>query len=796
MQNILWFREIKKEDIPYVGGKGANLGEMVNEAFPVPTGYVVTAQAYFRFIKEKGIEREIIEKIDSIEVEKTEELEKISKEVRELILRTPMNRMLETEIKDAYSKMGGRKIAFLSTREEEYVAVRSSATAEDLPEASFAGQQETFLNIKGRTDVLEAVKRCWASLFTARAVYYRKKQGFETEGVGIAVVVQKMIDSEVSGIMFTAEPTGDTTKIIIEAGYGLGEAIVSGSITPDTYTVEKKTFKIIEKRISKQEWSIEKAGKGSEKRAIPPIKQSKQKLEDKYIIHLAKIGRQIENHYGKPMDIEWGLHEKQLYIVQARAITTLGMKEKTDKEKERMIETKEIPILKGLPASPGIASAKAVIIPKATDASKVNSGDIIVAKMTNPDWVPIMEKAKAIITEEGGRTCHAAIVSRELGIPCVVGAENAMQKIHEGETVTVDGFNGLVYKGKIELKIPEEIEEELFEDKEEIQEVKEEFIEEGEKINPKEKDEVLMEHLEKLLEERAIKVKVNVALPDAAEKAAETNADGVGLLRAEHMITSSGMHPAEFLREEKEDELINAVKNGIKKVALLFKEKPVWYRTFDARTDEFRSLKGGEKEPEEANPMIGWHGIRRSLDNPNLIKAEFKAIKELVEEGFTNLGVMLPFVISAEELNKAKELAIEVGLKPRKDVKFGVMIETPASVWIIDELIEEGLDFVSFGTNDLTQLTLGIDRNNEHIQKHFSELHPAILRSCQYVIKKCNKAGVITSICGQSASNEEMVEKLVEFGIKSVSANIDSVENIKRHVLILEKQELLEKLNK
>ncbi len=793
MKSILWFREIKKEDIAYVGGKGANLGEMVNEAFPVPMGFVVTAQAYFKFIEEKGIKAEIIQKIDSIDVEKTEELERISKEVRELILRTPMNRMLEGEIKDAYSKIGEKKIAFISTREEEYVAVRSSATAEDLPEASFAGQQDTFLNIKGRMDVVEAVRRCWASLFTARAVYYRKKQGFETEGIGIAVVVQKMIDSEIAGILFTAEPTGDTTKMLIEAGYGLGEAVVSGSITPDTYTIEKGTFKIIEKKISKQEWSIERAGKGSEKRDVPKSKQSKQKLGDKFIIYLSKIGRQIENHYKKPMDIEWALHEKQLYIVQARAITTLGIKNKM--EKSRLVETDAEIIGQGLKASPGIATAKAVIIPEAKDASKVREGDVIVTKMTNPDWVPIMEKAKAIVTEEGGRTCHASIVSRELGIPCVVGLEDAMQKINDGETVTVDGFNGIVYRGEVKVEAPEEKEEKLFEDKEEVQEVKEEFIEEGEKISEKEKNGILKKHLVELLEERAIKVKVNVALPDAAENAAKTNADGVGLLRAEHMITESGMHPAEFIREGKQEELVDAVKKGIKKVAELFKGKPVWYRTFDARSDEFRNLKGGEKEPEEDNPMIGWHGIRRSLDEPEIIKAEFKAIKELVEEGFDTLGVMLPFVISASELKKAKELALEVGLT-RKEVKFGVMIETPASVWEIDELIKEGLDFVSFGTNDLTQLTLGIDRNNEHIQKLFSELHPAVLKSCEHVIKKCNKAGVITSICGQAASNEEMVEKLVEYGIKSVSANIDAVENIKRHVLVLEKKELLEKLEK
>jgi pyruvate,water dikinase len=339
-----------------------------------------------------------------------------------------------------------------------------------------------------------------------------------------------------------------------------------------------------------------------------------------------------------------------------------------------------------------------------------------------------------------------------------------------------------------------------------VEKLEDAFEKEGEKLEEVEVEktpeemtpeelETEKEHLTDLLEERAIKVKVNVALPDAAERAAQTGADGVGLLRAEHMITEAGVHPAQFVRDGKQEELINAVKKGVKKVVGLFKDKPVWYRTFDARSDEFRHLKGGEEEPEEDNPMLGWHGIRRSLDQPELIKSEFKAIKELVKEGYNNIGVMLPFVVSVEEFKKAKGFARSVKLVPGKDIKFGVMIETPASVWIIDELIEAGLDFISFGTNDLTQLTLGVDRNNERIQKHFNSQHPAILRQLEYVIKKCKKAGVTTSICGQAASNPEMVCQLIHYGIDSVSANIDAVEKIKKVVLVEEKKIILEKIN-
>ena len=804
MKNILWFREISKRDIGTVGGKGANLGEIANEGFPVPPGFVVTAQAYFNFLETTGIKEKILKIIEPIDVENTEELEKAAGEVREIILGAPMGKQLEGEIKESYSKLGQRQLAFVSTREEEYVAVRSSATAEDLPEASFAGQQETFLNVRGRQEVVNAVKKCWASLFTARAVYYRKKNNFPTEKVGIAAVVQKMIDSEASGVMFTADPaSGDTKKIVIEAGYGLGEAIVSGSITPDTYFIDKGSAKILDKRISEQEWMIVRGEGGNEKKDVSAAKKAKQKIDDKKIIALAKIGKQIENHYGKPQDIEFAIQKEQLFITQSRPITTLIQKQKiTDERKieEKMEKagTRE-PIIKGLAASPGIVQGKAKVIEDIEQIEEVKKGDILVTKMTAPDWVPTMQKCIGIITNEGGSTCHAAIVSRELGIPCIVGTGHATNVLKTGETITVDGFKGVVYRGAIELEKPAELKEEekkkIIETREEEEELVEEFEEEGEKIE-EEKEEGIEKHLVELLEERAIKVKVNVALPEAAQDAAETNADGVGLLRAEHMITASGIHPAEFLREGKQRELIEAVKTGIRVVALKFIGKPVWYRTFDARTDEFRHLKGGEKEPQEENPMLGWHGIRRSLDEPELIKAEFTAIKELVAEGLNNIGIMLPFVQSAEEVRKAKELAVEVGLKPHKDIEFGIMVETPAAVWTIEEIIEEGIDFVSFGTNDLTQLTLGIDRNNEHIQKLFSEMHPAILRQCAYVIKKCKEAKVKTSICGQAGSNEEMVKKLIEFGIDSVSANIDAVEKIRKVTLLEEKRIILEKIQK
>ncbi len=802
-KNILWFREIRIADIPQVGGKGASLGEMANNNFPIPPGFCVTAQAYFRFVQDKKIQDTIVKKIDAIDVENSDQLNQVTAEIRELIKTTRMPEDVRREIIGSYRKMGEKKIAFITSNEAEYVAVRSSATAEDLPDASFAGQQETYLNIRGEENVVSAVQNCWASLFTARAVYYRKKNGFDTIGVGLSAVIQKMVQSDVSGVMFTVDPNGNRDHILIEAGLGLGETVVSGSITPDNYIVDKGSLKIVKKKLNYQEWMLVKQGKENVRVDLTRARGTKQKLSDDLIVNLAKIGKQIETHYEKPMDIEWALEGKELYIVQARPITSIA------EEGSGTMATTEKPILEGLPASPGIITGIVKIVPTIEDIAKVQPGDILVTKMTSPSWVPIMKKASGIVTNEGGRTCHAAIVSRELGIPCVVGTENGMDILKDGQEVTLDGYNGLVYNGKIDIKVKleklyvlkedeiDKLEEGLETEitkpikevvKEKAMEIENKYRAEKFKDMSPEKKESEKKELLDLLKDLSVKVKVNVALPDAAEQAAATKADGVGLLRAEHMITASGKHPAQFIRENKDEELKDYVKKGIKTVAEKFKG-PVWFRTFDARSDEFMELEGGDKEPHEDNPMLGWHGIRRDLDEPRMLKAQFKAIKELHNEGLKNVGVMLPFVQSLEEVIGAKKIAEEVGLQ--KEIDFGVMVETPASVWIIDEIIPH-VKFISFGTNDLTQLTLGLDRNNERVQKQFSELHPAILRELEYVIKKCKHSGVTTSICGQAASNPEMVRKLIWFGIDSVSANIDAVEKIRDVVMIEEKKKILE----
>ena len=465
------------------------------------------------------------------------------------------------------------------------------------------------------------------------------------------------------------------------------------------------------------------------------------------------------------MDTEWGIEDGKVYMLQARPITTLDDIDES-KHQESLNDEERVIITRGLGASPGLVSGTVKIIRKLDELDKILEGDILVTTMTTPDMVPAMKRANGIVTDEGGVTCHAAIISRELGIPCVAGTGEATEVLEENTKITIDGKKGLVYEGDFG----------------------------GDKDDEESSETTVSTAAAPLV--TVTDVKVNVSMAEAAQKAYATGADGVGLLRTEHMMLATGIVPYKFIDEGREDELVQVLVDNILKVVDVFYPKTVWYRTLDAPTDEFKTLEGGENEPDEANPMLGWRGIRREIDQPDILRAEFKAIKKLHEQGYTNIGVMLPLLHKPEELHQAKEIAKSVGLIPHVDVDFGMMVETPASAIIIDDFIAEGLDFVSFGTNDLTQYTLALDRNNELVAKHYTEAHPAVLKLLMSVIKKCNKAGVTTSICGQAGSKPEIVEKLVEAGISSISANTDAVPEIRKLVAKVEKKIMLDAARK
>ncbi|MDD1678490.1 MAG: phosphoenolpyruvate synthase [Methanomicrobiales archaeon] len=751
--NILTLKEITKDDISLVGGKGASLGEMTSVGLPVPPAFVITAQAYRKFLIESGIEDELFGYLENVDVEDTDALETASVRAKQIIMNAPMLEYLKTEIKKAYQAMGKNAV----------VAVRSSATAEDLPGASFAGQQETFLNVQGTEDLLEAVQKCWASLFTPRAIYYRSRQGFEDRQVNIAVVVQRMVPSEKAGVMFTSHPVTGEPETIVEGSWGLGEAIVSGSVSPDKYVYDRRKGKVIDQVIGTKKIAIISAGKkGTEEVELPPEKQESSALSEEEVKKLAEYGAIAENHYGNPQDVEWAIVKDEIYILQSRPITTIKAKPLPERGKATATEDNEGRILiQGQGASPGLVGGRVILVSSMKDVGKVQAGDIMVTRMTNPDMVPAMRKVAGIVTDEGGMTCHAAIVSRELGTPAVVGTKKATSVLKEGQLVTIDGEKGFVYEGaaaRLEKKAG--------------------LVTTGS-----------VSASAPLI--TATLVKVNVSLPEAASRAAATGADGVGLLRIEHLILGLNKTPGWYIQNKKEEEFIQELHRGIKIVLDAFPGKPVWVRTLDAPTDEFRNMLGGEDEPEEHNPMLGWRGIRRDLASPEQFRLQVEAFKRLWKEGYHNLGLMFPMVNHPDEFTCAKNLLRGWGVDA-ETVTLGIMIEIPSSALLIEEFIQRGIRFASFGTNDLIQYTLAIDRNNQLVADMYYPKHPAVLRLIDEAIQVCRKYGVECSICGQAGSDPEMAEWLVEHGISSVSANIDAVLKIRESVARTEKRMILE----
>ncbi|PSQ31554.1 phosphoenolpyruvate synthase [Halobacteriales archaeon QS_9_67_15] len=745
---LLWLDDVTAEDFDSVGGKGASLGELTAAGLPVPPGFVVTAETYRSFIEDTDIDEELFEAVD-VSVDDSEALARGAQRAQELVRETEMPEHIREEIVAAYDDVDDG---------EASVAVRSSATAEDLPDASFAGQQETYLNVT-RSGLLDRVRDCWASLFTQRAIYYRQEQGFSHEQVNIAVVVQLMVDAEKSGVMFTSHPTTGAPQTIIESAWGLGEAVVSGAVSPDKYVLDRETGQLRDATVAtKKVMHVrdEETGETIE-RAVPEDKRDQQVLSDAELDRLVGLGDEIEAYYGDPQDVEWAIADVaesgedsearksessggDLYVLQSRPITTI---EEDGDEVEGAAngvgdvagvadggsaaqsggssDTDGNVVVNGIGAGPGRVSGPVRIVRKLDHLDKVEEGDLIVAEMTTPDMVPAMKRAAGIVTDEGGMTSHAAIVSRELGVPAIVGTEEGSERLHDGQVVTIDGDKGTVEQGDATAS----------EEPEPVEEVRPQAP-----VKPM----------------TATEVKVNVSIPDAAERAAATGADGVGLLRIEHMILSTNKTPERYIADHGEDAYVDEIVDGVRGVAEEFYPRPVRVRTLDAPTDEFRQLEGGEDD---------------------------------------NVEIMFPLVNDAEDVLRARTRMEEAGIDPDTQ-NWGVMIETPAAALGVESMADEGFDFVSFGTNDLTQYTLAVDRNNERVADRFDELHPSVLKLITGTIETCREMGVSTSICGQAASKPEMVTHLVNEGVTSISANIDAVRDVQHEVKRVEQKLLLD----
>ena len=770
-KSIVWFEEVGKNDIELVGGKGANLGEMVNVSLPIPYGFIITAQAYFDFIEKAGIKNKISSLLSKLNYENTNELAQASKHIEEIIISSSLPNSLVKEIVKFYdnleikeNKYFKNNNSFLKTSlskikslyKAPLVAIRSSATAEDLPTASFAGQQESYLNVKGEACLLKKIKECYASLFTQRAIYYRHEQNFDHSKVGLAVVVQRMIKSEKSGIAFSIDPvTNDKNKIVIEAIFGLGEYIVQGKVTPDHYEIDKKSLVITKKEIKKQEIKLVKSNISNKKVRLGRA-GSQVKLTDQEIIKVALLVRDIENHYYFPQDIEWAIDKDCVYIVQARPITTTNtnVSSKSDQGQLHLI-------LSGSPASPGIGVGPVKIIMSPKEIGKVRQGDILVAPQTNPDYVPAMKKATAIVTEKGGRTSHAAIVSRELGIPAVVGAERATKILKEGMVISVNGLTGDIFKGKV------------------VSHAKNAYL----RSIPK----------KKLI--TATKIYTNLAQPDEVQKVAKMHVDGIGLLRAEFVIAEIGIHPKQFIKEKKQDVFINRLSRELLRFAAPFSPRPVIYRATDFKTNEYRNLAGGKEfEPHEENPMLGFRGAYRYVANPDVFDMELSAVKKIWEKGYRNLHLMIPFVRVPWELIKIRQLVEKSGLLNYPEFKLWIMVEVPSCALNLEEFIKIGIDGVSIGTNDLTMMLLGVDRDSEEVASVYDERTPVVLNVLEYIIKTCQKYGKTSSICGQAPSDyPEIAERLVRAGITSLSVTPDMIDRTRQIVFDVEKKLFKEK---
>jgi len=764
-KQIVDFDEVSKDDIGLVGGKGANLGEMVKIDLPVPSGFIVTSQAYFQFIKKNHLKKEIERILKPLKVEDPKQLKQASDDIKTLIINSKVPKKIADRIMRRYERMG-------NIVSHPLVAVRSSATAEDLPDASFAGQQETYLNIQGEANLVNRTKDCWASLFTPRAIFYREEKKFSHFDVGIAVIVQRMVQSHTSGVMFTIDPVSNNKKnIVIEAIYGLGEYIVQGTVTPDRYHVDRLSFEIEEKDINRQTIKLTKKGKSTKERRVRKKDQQKQKIKDEHIVELAKLGKKIHQYYFFPQDIEWAIENDEIYILQSRPVTTIK-KCKKSKSKINDLEDKqelkiELPLLiEGIGASPGISSGYTKVIHSADEIDKVAKDEILVAPKTTPDFVPAMKRASAIITDHGGQTSHAAIVSREMGIPCVVGTETATSKIKQKQVVTVNGKTGKVYKGGLSQKQKKTLKI---------------------KKSAEHKFEIDISKLK-----TATKVYVNLAEPDLAEHSAEHPVDGVGLLRAEFMISQKiKQHPKRLIELGKEKIFIEQLQQGIEKFCNAFNPRPVVYRTTDFKTNEYRNLEGGNYfEPEEENPLIGFRGALRYITNEKVFEMEMKAVKNIrKQKKLKNLWLMIPFVRTVDELRKVKQIIKKAGLKQSPSFKLWMMVEIPSNVILLEDFIKEGIDGVSIGSNDLTMLMLGIDRDNEHLSKTFNEQDPAVLWALERTIKTCLKHKISCSICGQAPSlYPDLTEKLVDWGITSISVSPDMIETTKQTIYQSEKR--------
>ena len=748
------FQTLRRSDVATAGGKGANLGEMAAAGLPVPDGFVVTVAAFSEFLAASGIEARVNELMEQLNVEDTAALQSTATAIRELVLGAQVPDLVREAVVAAYAQ-----VATSESGQPPFVAVRSSATVEDSTEFSFAGMFESFLNVHGEEGLLSSIRQCWASAFGARVLYYRAKQQVPGEAL-IAVVVQKMVNSEKAGVLFTMNPaTNDASVVVIEAAFGLGEVVVAGQVTPDRYEVDKRTGRLRMSQIGHKEFRLQRAASGENERIdLDDAEADAAVLGADEITTLAQLAARLESHYGVPQDAEWAIESGVSYLVQTRPVTTMTATDTGASEPGHVLA-------RGLAASPGTASGVVRNLPTAADAQQLLTGEILVTAATSPDWVPIMRRAAAIITDAGGMTSHAAIVSRELGIPCVVGTKDGTRVLRSGTLVGVDAARGLVFEGALPAAPDAGVAP----------------------LSPA--------PVQAAAPVTATRVYVNLGDPSRIDEAAALAVDGVGLLRAEFLIldTLEGRHPRLLLESGAGDEFVERMATQLERFAAAFQPRPVVYRAMDFRSNEFRGLEAGDRfEPEEENPMIGYRGCARYIREPELFRLEMAALNQ-VRARYDNLHLMLPFVRTGREFEKCVAMVRECGLEPGRDFQLWVMAEVPSVIYWLETYVRLGATGVSIGSNDLTQLVLGVDRDSELLAHTFDERDGAVVAAIRAIVAEAHRLGVPCSICGQAPSvYPEYARLLVECGVDSISVTPDAVDRTRANVAAAEQRLLLE----
>jgi pyruvate,water dikinase len=796
-------------DTDRVGQKARRIGGMLAAGLPVPSGFVLTTEAYIKFLRHNRIANKISGLVEESHSAGFQKLREISGQIQNLIVNGIMPDFIEREVKDEYQdlsigreakEIGGAALDLIRAgRDNVFVTVRPSPSSGGIASANFSGQMKSVISRRGNSQITDSIKEVWASLFSPRAMLYRKRKRIR-DMPAMGVIVQKSLEPEKSGFAYTCVPeTGDDSSVVIEGSWGFSESILSGSVSPDEYVISKESGDIRDKTIRKKTWMSRRDEMTGRIVRQPVFRERVEAdlLDAKEIRKIFELSARVEKHFGShPQEIEWCEERGRIFLVDSCPVPDYGMRQEPGDSREGLKH-----LAKGTVCFRGEARGKARLFTSLGDLDRIERGDILVTRMTIPEMLPVIPEVSGIVTDEGSRSCHAAVLCREFGVPCIVLAGNATSVVKDGQDIEMIASEGRLYPVRDEpdgvrafrppgnaLYSPHEIIPQVPLQAPGAEQIP--YNTPGDSGMPEQipGGKIPPAQIPGGLGDEGITatgIRTMISVPGSIGNSPDIS-DGVGIIRAEHMITETGKHPFSTMRKNPEEIILSLMK-GLGTIARAFHPKPVWYRSVDIRTDEFRELDGGAEEPSENNPLMGWHGIRRSMDDPGLLRIEIEVIKKLYREGLNNIFLGIPFISSIEELRAVKQMA-------GPSIKVGIMLETPASGLEIEGFCREGIAFAAIGLNDLTQLVLGVDRENSRISKLYSELSPAVTNLLKHILGTCRKYSVETSVYGDFASDPRIAEHLVTLGVGSISTEPENLEEVRGIISRTERKLILDNM--